>query len=126
MRKLAAASLSLLVSAFLVTGTVVDSAVAQDKAGKPSVKITVLLENDKVKAYESTYPPGAENTAVATSALRIVRALNGGTLQRSYADGRKEDVAWKPGEVKQIAPGPAYTTKNIGKTPLHLYVVQLK
>jgi len=43
MRKLATALLSLLISAFLVAGTVVDSAVAQDKAGKASVKMTVLL-----------------------------------------------------------------------------------
>jgi hypothetical protein len=126
MKKLANALLSLLMTAFLVAGTVVDSAVAQDKAGKATVKMTVLLENDKVKAYEATYAPGAENTAVATSALRIVRALNGGTLQRSYADGKKEDVVWKSGEVKQIPPGPAYTTKNIGRTTLHLYVVQIK
>jgi mannose-6-phosphate isomerase-like protein (cupin superfamily) len=126
MRKLATASLSLLMSAFLGAGTVVDSAVAQDKAGNASVKMTVLLENDKVKAYEATYEPGAENTAVATSATRVVRALNAGKLQRSYADGKKEDVAWKSGEVKLIPPGPAYTTKNVGKSALHLYVVQLK
>ena len=67
-----------------------DSAFAQDKAVKASVK------------------------------------MSDGTLQRTYADGKKEDVVWKSGEVKQIPPGPAYTTKNVGKTTLHLYVVQMK
>ncbi len=55
-----------------------------------------------------------------------MRALKGGTLERIYADGKKEKVLWQTGEVRQVDPGPAYTTKNIGKGELHLYVVQLK
>ena len=124
MRKPAAAFLSLLIPAFLMAGMIVNPAIAQDKATKSALK--ALLENNKVKVYEVTYAPGAENTGVAASTQRIVRALKGGTLERSYADGKKEKVAWKTGEVKQIDPGPAYTTKNIGKTEIQLYVVQLK
>jgi len=52
--------------------------------------------------------------------------LKGGTLQRSYADGKKETVVWKTGEVRWTAPSPAYTVKNIGKTDILLYIVQLK
>ncbi|HXM81827.1 MAG TPA: hypothetical protein VN929_07850 [Burkholderiales bacterium] len=126
MRKLAAAILALLTPAFLVAGIVVNSAIAQEKASKSVVKMKVLLENDKVKVYEVTYAPGAENKGIASSTVRVVRALKGGTLQRSYADGKKEKVVWKTGEAKQVDPGPAYTTKNIGKTELRLYVVQLK
>ena len=124
MRKPAAAFLSLLIPAFLMAGMIVNPAIAQDKATKSALK--ALLENNKVKVYEVTYAPGAENTGVAASTQRIVRALKGGTLERSYADGKKEKVLWKTGEVKQIDPGPAYTTKNIGKTEIQLYVVQLK
>jgi hypothetical protein len=80
----------LLAPAFLVAAIVVNSAIAQEKAGKSSVKMRVFLDNDKVKVYEATYAPRAENTGVATSTVRIVRALKGGTLQRSYADGKKE------------------------------------
>jgi hypothetical protein len=58
--------------------------------------------------------------------MRIVRGLKGGMLERTYADGTKELMAWKSGEVKQVNPGPAYTTKNIGKSELQLYVVELK
>jgi negative regulator of sigma E activity len=134
MRKLAAVLAGLLVPAFLLAGTVVNSAIAQEKATKSavkekpakSVKMKVLLENDKVKAYELTYALGAENTGVASSTVRIVRALKGGTLLRSYADGKKEEVVWKTGEVKQLNPAQAYTAKNIGKTEVQLYVVLLK
>jgi len=46
--------------------------------------------------------------------------------ERRYADGKKETVAWKAGMVQVVPPSGAYTTKNIGKTEIRLYVVQLK
>jgi hypothetical protein len=122
----------------LVTATVgvlafalsVNVAMAQDKAkadkGAPKSAMKVITENDKVKVYEVTYVPGAENTAVATSATRVVRSLKGGTLERRYADGKKETVEWKPGMVQVLPPQGAYTTKNVGKSEIQLYVVQLK
>src|SRR5207302_184777 len=78
MRTLAAALLGLLTPAFLVAGIVVNSAIAQDKGAGPAVKMKVLVDNDKAKAYEATYAPGAQNKGVVTSTVRIVRALKGG------------------------------------------------
>ena len=134
MRKPAAVLAGLIVPAFLLVGGVVDTAIAQEKAKPaekatkpaPEVKTKVLIDNPKVKAYELTYAPGAVNTGVASSAVRIVRVLKGGTLQRNFADGKKEEVVWKVGEVKQLEPVGAYTAKNIGKTEVQLYVVLLK
>jgi hypothetical protein len=124
MRTPAAALLGLLIPAFLAAGIAVNSAIAQDKA--PSVKMKVLIDDDKVKVYEATYAPGAENKGVASSSMRIVRAMTSGTLELTYADGKKEKRPWKAGQVREVKPGPAYTTKNISKTELQLYVVQLK
>ena len=124
MRTPAAALLGLLIPAFLAAGIAVNPAIAQDKA--PSVKMKVLVDDDKVKVYEATYAPGAENKGVAASSLRIVRALTSGTLELTYADGKKEKRPWKAGQVREVKPGPAYTTKNISKSELKLYVVQLK
>ena len=85
------------------------------------------MENDKVRAFEITFEPGDENTSVPSSSPRVIRALKGDTLQRIYADGKKEDVVWKTGEVRYNAPSSVgYTTKNIGKTELQLYIVVLK
>ena len=123
MRALAAALFGL-TAAFLAAGIAVNPATAQDKGS--TVKMKVLVDNNKAKAYEVTYAPGAENKGIASTTIRIVRALKGGTLERIYADGKKEKVLWQTGEVRQVNPGPAYTTKNIGKGELHLYVVQLK
>jgi hypothetical protein len=124
MKKLVSFLVGIVVPAFLIAGGMANSAVAQGKAAKATVK--VLLENDKVRVYEVAFKPGAENTGVVATSSRIVRALKGGTNQRIYPDGKKENIVWKTGEVKFVEPGPAYTTKNIGKTELRLYIVQLK
>lgn len=55
-----------------------------------------------------------------------MRALKGGTLQRTYLDGKKENVVYKTGEVKLNEPGPGFTTKNVGKSAIKLYIVQVK
>ena len=116
----------ILVPAFIMAVGVMNPAGAQDKAAKAAVTPKVLLENAKVKVYEVTYKPGAENTTVAASANRIVRAIKGGKLDRTYADGKKESTTWKTGEVRYLESGQAYSTKNNGKTEVQLYVVQLK
>ena len=100
--------------------------VAAAIAANPSVKVKVLIDDDKVKVYEATYAPGAENKGVVSSSMRIVRCLKPGTLELTYADGKKEKRQWKAGQVREVKPGPAYTTKNIGKSEMVLYVVQLK
>jgi hypothetical protein len=127
MRRLVTASLAAL--AFVLSGPIVNSAMAQDKkaekgAGKATMK--VVAENAKTRAYEVTFAPGAENTAVPSSSVRVVRALAGGTLERTYTDGKKEKVVYKTGDVRINETSPAYTVKNVGKSEVKLYVVQLK
>lgn len=104
------------------------SALAQDKKadkGAPKPAIKVVAENAKVIVTETTYAPGAvSNTSRAET--RVVRALAGGTLERTYADGKKEKVVYTTGGVRINEPGPAYTAKNIGKTTIKLYVVRIK
>ena len=126
MRRFATVLAGLLVPAFLLAGAVVNSAMAQQKAAKAAATQKVLVENDKMRVYEVTYKPGAENTSVPSSSSRVVRALKGGTIQRIYADGKKENVTYKAGQVRLNEPGPGYTAKNIGKTAIVLYVVQVK
>ena len=45
---------------------------------------------------------------------------------RTYADGKTEKVEWKTGEVRIQGPTGQYTTKNVGKSDIALYVVVLK
>src|SRR6266850_5955654 len=119
MRRLVTASLS--AAALVLSGLMANAALAQDK-----VAIKVLSEDAKVRVFEATYAPGAENPSPPSSTTRVVRALTAGTLERRYADGKKEKVDWKPGMVQVLPPSGAYTTKNVGKTKLQLYVVAVK
>ena len=120
MKQLARFSIGLLVAAFMLAGPVM----AQDKAGKASM--TVMAENDKLRAQEVRFKPGDENTAVPSSSTRVVRALKGGTLMRTYADGKTEKIEYKDGEVRINPPSGQFTAKNIGKSEIVLYVVVLK
>ena len=110
-------------SAFLLNG-----AMAQDKKDMATKEVTVkpIAENDKVRVTEVIWAPGARNSTIATSSTRVVRALKGGTLERTYADGKKEKIVYKDGETRINMPGQPFTSVNIGKKPVHLYVVQLK
>jgi hypothetical protein len=109
-------------------------ALAQDKgkmekkadASKMTMSRKDITENDKVKVYEVTYKVGAENKSIASTSMRVVRAIRGGRLERTFADGKTETVDYRPGQVRVNQPGPGYTTKNVGKSVLVLYVVQVK
>jgi hypothetical protein len=128
---------SVLVPAFMLAGVAANPAMAQDKAKEakkeaPAAKaekgkavVKDLFENDKVRVAEATFKPGDEGANVARP-FRITRALKGGTIQRTYADGKTEKVEYKTGEVRALGPDPVFTPKNIGKTDVVLYVVNLK
>ncbi len=132
---------SLVVPAFMLAGVAANPVFAQDKAkdakaapaakaekGKSTMK--VLLENDKVRVFERTYKPGDTNDEVPSSSYRVVRTLQGGTIERTYADGKKEKTEFKTGTVRFLEPakgaGGKYTVKNVGKTEMVNYVVVLK
>jgi hypothetical protein len=128
----------LLVAGFLLAGVIATPALAQDKAKdmkaapaakaeKGAAKVTVVMENDKVRVFEVLFKPGDENKAVPSASSRVIRAFKGGTLQRMYADGKTQKVEWKTGETRFVeGEKVAFTTKNIGKSEVHLYIVVLK
>ena len=120
----------LLVPAFLVAAAV-SPALAQDKkaemkapaapaAGQAAIK--EIEQNDKLRIYESTYKPGDVSPS-AKRPLRAVYAIKGGSLERTYEDGKKEVIRWKDGEARIISEPRPYSVKNIGKSVVHLYIV---
>ncbi len=88
--------------------------------------VNVLLENNVVRVYEARIPAGAEGANIPPPPYRIARALQGATIQRTYADGKTETTVWKTGDVKELGPDRQFKPKNIGKTNFHLYVVEVK
>jgi len=124
MRRLVTASAA--AAALVLSGLFAQQALAQDKKAAPKATMKVLQDNAKVRAYEVSFAPGAENKSVPASSTRVVRAIAGGTLERTYADGKKEKVTYKTGQVRINEASPAFTTKNIGKSEIKLYIVQVK
>ena len=75
-----------------------------------------------MRVYESTFKLGDVSPSAKRS-LRAVYAIKGGTLERTYEDGKKELIQWKDGEARIISEPRPYSVKNIGKTVVHLYIV---
>ena len=138
MKRMTRLFVSLLVPAFMLVAA--NPSLAQDKAkdakaapmakaekGKSTMKLH--FENDKVRVFERTYKPGDVNEEVPSGNYRVNRTIKGGTLERTYADGKKEKIEVKDGTVRYLEPskgGAKYTVKNIGKTEIVSFVVVLK
>jgi hypothetical protein len=95
---------------------------AEKRAGDDTTK--VLVDNDKLRASESTYKPGAVSDMRKRSG-RLVRALTDGTVERVYADGKMETINYKAGDVKYY-PEQTYRQKNVGKADMVIYTVTPK
>jgi hypothetical protein len=113
---------AMLVPAIVAAAVIGSPASAQEKQSVRQQK--VLLDNQKVRVTESTWKPGEVNP-MADQGYRITRVLQGGTMERTHGDGKKEKIEWKTGEVKEYQPSKS-STKNIGKTTVVVYNVTVK
>src|SRR5262245_52259316 len=93
-----------LVPAFALALLIASPAVAQDKSKGGKATMKVLIENDRVKVYETTYKPGDVNVEVPSAFHRVNRTLRDGTIERTYADGKKERLDLKAGTVRFLEP----------------------
>jgi len=121
---------SLVVPAFMLVGLAANPVLAQDKAKLKEVKRTntqkVLHDDDRVRVTETTSKPGETGPNVVRG-KRATRYIQGGTQERTYADGRKQTIERKTGEVLVAGPDKeAYSVKNIGKTTVVTYTVTIK
>lgn len=119
-------------SAIVLGAVAVTPAMSQDKARAVPAKSKAdaaaarkpLVDNEKVRAYETIAKPGVVNPARERPA-RVVRALTDGTMQRIYPDGKTEKVEWKTGQVRWF-PKENFGSKNIGKKDMVFYIVEPK
>jgi hypothetical protein len=109
--------------AALIVGIVSSPALAQHKKGESTIK--EIQQNDKVRVYEAIYQPGDVSPSVKRP-MRVIHALKGGKLERTYDDGKKEISEWKTGETRIVSEERAYSVKNVGKGVVDLFIVALK
>jgi hypothetical protein len=91
----------------------------------PPYTTKVIAENEKLQVSDVVIKPG-EGGAMRSREGLFTYSISGGSLERTYADGTKEVVTRKSGESFLNQEKRPYSTKNVGKTTIHLIAVQLK
>lgn len=117
----------MLIAAFVLAGAIAMPAMAQDKkAAKAPVRAQkILVDNDRVRVTESVFKPGEENP-MQQRPYRITRVLKGSTsVVRTHSNGKTEKIEWKEGGV-YVSPADNASAKNVGKSAVTIYTVQLK
>ncbi len=120
-------SIAPLVLFVALAGMVAGPTLAQEKAkaAKSEAIVKMFVDNDKVRVFEIRFKPGDESANVARPA-RVLRVLKGGTLLRTFADGKSDKRTYKTGEVVFEEAAQSFVPKNVGKSELIFYVVFVK
>ena len=94
------------------------------QAGAPST-VKVVLENDRVRVRDVTFPPGS--SGMHTHELAHVGVvIQGGTLVFKYPDGKSETAKLEPGGVGYRGANVSHEPVNTGTTPVRVIEVELK
>jgi mannose-6-phosphate isomerase-like protein (cupin superfamily) len=87
----------------------------------------VVLENDRVRVKEATFPPGLMDTGMHTHELPHVGViLTKGTLVFSDRDGKSERVTFDVGSVGYRDANVTHQVANPGSEPMRVIEVELK
>jgi hypothetical protein len=79
----------------------------------------ILVANEKVQVWDVVIRPGEAGPMQSREGMFIYH-VTGGTLERTFADGSKQVVTRKTGEALVVAEKRPYSSKNIGRTTIHL------
>ena len=108
----------------LLLGVEATAAYAQDPAVVNSKTIHVRFENDRLRVLEAILPPGIKEQ-VHSHPANVVYVLEGGRYRNYAADGKITEATLRTGDVMYRDPL-THAAENIGDTPLHLILVELK
>ena len=97
---------------------------AQDVAVVNAKSIKVKLDNEHVRVMEATLKPGVKEN-VHSHPTSIVYVLAGGRVRNHLPDGTTSEVTYTAGQTAYRDPV-THWAENIGKTTIHLIVVELK
>ena len=97
---------------------------AQDAAVVNPKTIHVTLDNDKVRVFEATLPPGWKENQ-HSHPTSIVYVVEGGKVRNHAADGTTTESVYTAGMTAYRDPV-THWAENIGTTTIRLVVVELK
>ena len=97
---------------------------AQDVSKVSSKNYKVVLDNEKVRVIDNQSNPG-DKTAWHSHPDMLIYVLEGGTVKATTKDGKSKTTDFKKGQTLWMD-AITHETQNIGKTKLHLLLVELK
>jgi hypothetical protein len=109
--------------AFCASAFLALPAFAQMAADTPVAK--TLAENDKLTITDNWLKPG-QSGVMGFRLGAAIYYVQGGTFELNYKDGTKKTVTRASGTARISAETQPYAPKNIGKTTIHVIVVQPK
>ena len=83
-----------------------------------------IMENDRVRVLDAHFKPG-EKAAMHMHPDHVVYILNDGKLQLTSSKGKAEEMNLKAGQAIWMD-ATSHAAENLGKTDMHLLVVELK
>jgi mannose-6-phosphate isomerase-like protein (cupin superfamily) len=106
-------------------GLLAGLAVAAVAGGQVTSTAKVVLDNERVRVRDVTFPPG--ETAMHTHELPHVGVvIDGGTLVFKYPDGKTETAKLEAGGAGFREANVTHAPVNTGKTPVRVIEVELK
>jgi hypothetical protein len=111
-------------SAFLIASLALIVPSPAGAQPKPGMTKTVF-ENDKITVVDNVLKPGEESPSQDRGGL-ILYYISGGTVERTFADGKKETITRKTGQALVNPEKRPYAVTNTGKTTLHVITIKLK
>jgi beta-alanine degradation protein BauB len=97
---------------------------AQDVSKVNPKNFKVVLDNDKVRVIDNLSNPGEKSTWHSHPDM-LIYVLEGGTNKSTTKDGKTKTTEFKKGETVWMD-AVTHQTENIGKTKMHLLLVELK
>ena len=116
----------------LLIGVVACGPLLMAAAGAPSLDPAVVnagmehvkLENGHVRVIEGVLQPGDKETMHSHPAF-VTYVIAGGRIRNHFADGKVVEAELKTGDVLYREPQ-THWVENIGSTPIHFLVMELK
>ena len=97
---------------------------AQDPVEVNAKTIHLKLENSRVRVLEALLQPG-EKEQMHSHPAYVIYVLSGGTMRNHGADGKTTETTVTAGDVI-YRDALTHWAENIGSTPIHLILVELK
>jgi beta-alanine degradation protein BauB len=97
---------------------------AQDPVQVNAKLVQAKLENSRVRVLDSLLQPGDKEQLHSHPAY-ITYVVAGGKIRNHFADGKTTEAELKTGDVLYREPL-THWAENIGTTPVHLILVELK